>query len=525
MRSLRAHAQITPPLYDVTFYVNGAVYKTLRTSGNEVLTFPDDPAAQGDLAFDGWYLDENVWKEPFTETSLQNQALTGNLAVYAKWSKRQVTVTYVTNGGTQVPATTVTAGEPVPYPVTDKKNFVFAGWYDNPELTGEPVYYPYYPTKNVTLYADWAETTVTVDGFTLAYQFSETGTSASGYVIRSYSRPENAVGLTFPEGYKNIPLVEISNSFANDLDETAKASVTSLVIPDGVERIGNNALQSLPNLTTLRLGKGLKYIAAGAFRYCTKLENITFCGALEYVGRLAFDESCPWYASQPDGAIYTDNVLYDYKGTAPESYAVREGTVSIGEYAFLQQKTLRSVTLPDSVVSIGNYAFSQSGLTQIDLPADLAMLDSYVFFSCSNLTSVTFPEGFAFDADHMGWKFGMFRFGDGIFRYCSNLTSVTLSDVCEIPGSTFAGCTSLTSITLPASVKNVSLSAFEESGLTEITILSDTPIQMDTRQLPDTLTKIYVPQGMKSVIEQQIAADENFAVYWKDSIDLVTELA
>ncbi len=68
----------------ISFMVDNAVYATVSTSGNETISIPKDPTKYG-YAFDGWYLDENVWKEPFTKDSLRKEPLTSDIKVYAKF--------------------------------------------------------------------------------------------------------------------------------------------------------------------------------------------------------------------------------------------------------------------------------------------------------------------------------------------------------------------------------------------------------------------------------------------------------
>ncbi len=61
------------------------------------------------------------------------------------------TYIFVTNGGTTV---SDIDGEITECPVTEKANNEFLGWYDNKELTGEPISFPYSGT-NTILYAKW----------------------------------------------------------------------------------------------------------------------------------------------------------------------------------------------------------------------------------------------------------------------------------------------------------------------------------------------------------------------------------
>ncbi len=67
------------------FMVDGEVYHTLKTSGREAITLPENPEKEGDL-FDGWFWDEGTWQRPFTVNSLLDESLTSDMRVYAKWA-------------------------------------------------------------------------------------------------------------------------------------------------------------------------------------------------------------------------------------------------------------------------------------------------------------------------------------------------------------------------------------------------------------------------------------------------------
>ena len=70
--------------YQLKFVVDGEVYHTIDTNGEEAVTLPANPTKDGYI-FDGWYWDEDIWAQPFTAESLLTVKLTGNMSVYAKW--------------------------------------------------------------------------------------------------------------------------------------------------------------------------------------------------------------------------------------------------------------------------------------------------------------------------------------------------------------------------------------------------------------------------------------------------------
>ncbi len=72
--------------FKINFVVENEVYATVSTSGNEVISMPENPT-KDDYTFDGWYWDENTWEKPFTANSLLDAPLSSDMKVYAKFNK------------------------------------------------------------------------------------------------------------------------------------------------------------------------------------------------------------------------------------------------------------------------------------------------------------------------------------------------------------------------------------------------------------------------------------------------------
>ena len=81
---LAACSDLPPVDFELQFIVDGEVYATIDTAGEEAISLPANPKKDG-FEFDGWYWDENIWERPFTADSLLNEKLTIYMRVYAKW--------------------------------------------------------------------------------------------------------------------------------------------------------------------------------------------------------------------------------------------------------------------------------------------------------------------------------------------------------------------------------------------------------------------------------------------------------
>lgn len=70
--------------FKLNFVVDNEIYATIDTSGDEVISLPENPKKENH-SFDGWYWDKDVWEKPFTANSLLDAPLSSDMSVYAKF--------------------------------------------------------------------------------------------------------------------------------------------------------------------------------------------------------------------------------------------------------------------------------------------------------------------------------------------------------------------------------------------------------------------------------------------------------
>ncbi len=123
---------------------------------------------------------------------------------------------------------------------------------------------------------------------------------------------------------------------------------------------------------------------------------------------------------------------------------------AISREAFLNQKSIYSVQLPNTIKNIHQGAFQ--GCTQlknVSLPQNLTFLGGAAFQQCTNLESIEIPDTIS-------------SLGNKTFYGCEQLQIVTLPQNLEKLGeSVFQRCKNLTTITLPESVHIIPKYAFQ----------------------------------------------------------------
>lgn len=283
-------------------------------------------------------------------------------------------------------------------------------------------------------------------------------------------------------------------------------TVTKDNIDYTVTAIGNNAFESL-NVSSVFIPATVTSIGPFAFRFCKFLATVTFAedSHLKSIERAAF-----WGSEQvyprfkeikiPDSVETIGNgAFYDCRDL--ERITLPSALQTLSTVTFYNCTALSEVTFPASLKTIESSAFSGCrNLSEVELPASLKAIRSSVFHLCINLKTVSYDgslkqwNDITANNDVLGYSCPSLVTGDytaqfipvkdnpfadpppktvTITKYTGKESTVILPStisswpVTKIGEDALKDNTTITSVTIPASVTEIGSNAF--AGCTNLT--------------------------------------------------------
>lgn len=192
------------------------------------------------------------------------------------------------------------------------------------------------------------------------------------------------------------------------------------------------------------------------------------CGARYYSSGFTFQKYASWQNASTGVTINNAAIITGYKGTDTEVYIPKfDGIytiIGIDFNAFQNNTKITKVVIPDTVRFINGNAFRGcSKLESVNIPELVTTLSGYaMFMDCTSLKSIVIPNSVK-------------ELGQSIFDGCTSLESVVLSNqIKKIPLQAFLDCRSLKEVTLPATVTSIDGYGFGNcSSLSKIEILGN----------------------------------------------------
>ena len=265
----------------------------------------------------------------------------------------------------------------------------------------------------------------------------------------------------------------------------------SVVIPATVTKIGNYAFSGIKTLTSVAFENNTVLTSIGNYAF----QNSGDETAQSVTASLPVGTSGGWTLG-----------TYAFYGSQFTSVTFAEGTTikTLPARSFMNMTRLTSFTIPASVTSTAagstSYGvFYGSGLTSITIPSTLTSIGTYTFNNVPNLQEVVFedPAG----AEEL-------KLGNGTFYKCVALEEISIpARVKALPTSVFNGCTALDTIHFSekGTLTEIGNTAFAETAFSSFTVpegvtkLGGTSYSTSPFYKCAALASITLPASMKDV--------------------------
>lgn len=250
-----------------------------------------------------------------------------------------------------------------------------------------------------------------------------------------------------------------------------------IVLPKGLEHVGDEAFANYVSVTPLSLPSTVKTIGSSAFMECKMTPDLVIPGKVKEIGDFAFS-----YSGGIENISIGKGIKHIGSGAFEgqervESVVVPDGVETIGNLVFSACRSLTKVTLPSSLKEIGTGAFQGTALKEIEIPSGVKVIGPMTFAGCMSLVKVSLPKTLK-------------RIEMSAFRGCYMLEPFQLPEGLEYLGDrAFDGCRKITEVFIPAGVKEIGKPPYDTRTITSI--------KVDSRN-----SKYESPEGSNVVIDK-----------------------
>ena len=192
-----------------------------------------------------------------------------------------------------------------------------------------------------------------------------------------------------PDAFLGTPWVTNSNEEFVILGGTTllKYNGTQPIVkvPETVKSIGPEAFSHNEYVREIILPQNLERIGENAFVACSNLETVNIAKTVLYIGTGAFDGT-KWLNTQESPFVCVNGILIAYTGI-DSHITIPDGVTGIGGGAFMSNSHIISVKIPDSIIYIDTLAFAScTNLISVNIPDSVEWIDELSFSMCPRLT-------------------------------------------------------------------------------------------------------------------------------------------
>ena len=352
---------------------------------------------------------------------------------------------------------------------------------------------------------------VAVTPFTLSEAADFTYESANGAVTITGYRGFGG-NVSVPASLGGLPVKAIGpNAFVPSL--TNSFFLTSIIVPEGVEVIGERAFFGHWGLNSVTLPNSLRSISRWAFAgdESTGMPGLALPASLVSLHPEAFADAASlgsvWVDPANPNFRAIDGVVYDKETKTvllcPRAQVGRivlpTSVTVVGPQAFAGCVHVTSVVLPEGLTTIGAAAFDGAGLVRMDIPASVTVIGPRAFYYTKSLTE------FAVAATNSAYASVGGVLYDKSLRTLIAAPAFAIAGAFTVPGSVtriadgaLAACVGLTEVSLPNGLMAIGDDVFDGTFLSTLA-LPPTVTSIGKNLTPDGLSEIQFPASVVSV--------------------------
>lgn len=282
------------------------------------------------------------------------------------------------------------------------------------------------------------------------------------------------------------------------------SGIEELAFPEGLEEVSYQGLAGMSKIVELDFSNtALATVGNMAFGGCSSLKVVKFPATVTKLTNSQFgrQSSSPKICAnletvEAPGVTQLNEYLSGdglFRGTKLKN-VVMPNLVSIGNNSFRDCKSLTEFTFPDSLTTIGNYAFANSGIKEVDfgvglttikasafentpltevyIPAGVTSIGAGAFAKCKNFTTyVVDPASVSYYAGTYG---ELYDSVDTLIAFPAGATGdegyVKIDEGVLLGNEIFKGCTGITAVELPSTLRAIPTGLFRESSVERVLI-------------------------------------------------------
>ena len=396
------HAEWLPIEFSIVLNgANGSRPTTLTyTIEDETVTLPK--IARAGYTFAGWFDEDGNKYETVSGSTQKDVSLT------AKWNVVSYAINYEYDGGTQVDnPTSYTIEDEIVLIAPEKDGYDFDGWFNGENKTEKIEKGSY---GDITLTAHWTKRIIKSD-FVI-----ENG------VLIGYTGVSLSITVHSSEAGQTV------TSVAATAFDSVRASVTQIVIEEGIQSVERGTFDGMTTLKTLSLPSTISTLHRGMLKDCASLESLTIPFASfvieQNINDIVTDENAALSATAYDDTSEQGYAVgFTYLFGKPSNEDLLSKYTSVNGYykelpsgSTLQIDQSVETWIPNSLKYLtalgGNIlmkGFSKVSSLQYVVLKDVSYVDHKAFSECQALKEIKIESENT-------------TFGKKLFEGCSNMT-------------------------------------------------------------------------------------------------------